>query len=500
MTFVRASDFNVIGNGAADDTAALQAAIDAIVSRGGGRLYLGDQRSTLRITDQIRIGSKLELFGEATVKVDAASYPTVWNRPIFKNENHDATWITDHSIKFSGLTFDGSGIGNAAHMLRVRMARDVRVSDCLFKDVDNGTAFLATEDTWVERTKIRGANNCGIDHWDGAKRARVMFNDIDGCDNQGIQFTGTGTADEARTSEDFVCVGNSLRNIKSPSSPGAATAIIVNANHGDSAVNLARVLANHVEDSDIAYAVTGDGSGFDFTANTALRCINTGFLAAADGGKYPSRITLNGHRVIDCGSFGGAPVIIGGGSGHVLSAVAVSGHTKPYAIDMSGASDWTIDGGRLQAGSVGKVNIGSATAYKLDGVEFGTWTPYLRFGGSTAGIAYTRQQGIWTKSGRNVRVVGEILLSSKGTATGVASIAGLPFDGISWGAGPQYQAAGGVAAYDGMTGLGYPPALLNVLGELYLYIYSATTTGNMQSGNFTNTSRLRFEAAYVAAE
>ena len=57
-----------------------------------------------------------------------------------------------------------------------------------------------------------------------------------------------------------------------------------------------------------------------------------------------------------------------------------------------------------------------------------------------------------------------------------------------------------MASYDGMTGLGYPPALLNVLGELYLYIYSATTTGNMQSGNFTNTSRLRFEAAYVAAE
>lgn len=490
-------DFNAAGDGVTDDAGALQDAIDTAVAGGGGRVWCGGPDKTVLISAPIILGSLVELYGGATIKVDAANWSGGYQEPVFSNDNYDATEITDHGIGFTGLTFDGSGVGGAAHMIRLRMVRDVRVTDCLFKDVDNGTAFLATEDTWVDRCKVVGALNCGIDHWDGAKGAHVTNCIVDGSSAQGIQFTGTGTANEDRTSEDFVCIGNTVRNVRAS---GGGSGIIVNANDGGSGVALARIIGNLVEDSDIPYAVTGSGNGFIVSGNIAKNCLNTGFLAAADGGNHPSGISLIGHRVINCTSYGSAPILIGGGSGHVLSACSVEGGSYAYAIDMSGASDWTIDGGRLQAGSVGKVNIGSATAYKLDGVEFGTWTPYLRFGGSTAGIAYTRQQGIWTKSGRNVRVVGEILLSSKGTATGVASIAGLPFDGISWGAGPQYQAAGGVAAYDGMTGLGYPPALINVLGELYLYIYSATTTGNMQSGNFTNTSRLRFEAAYIAAE
>ena len=131
--------------------------------------------------------------------------------------------------------------------------------------------------------------------------------------------------------------------------------------------------------------------------------------------------------------------------------------------------------------------------------EYGTWTPELRFGGASTGITYTRQQGIYLAQGRRVSGVFEMLLSSKGSATGVSSIAGLPYPGISWGTGPQYQSAGVIAAYDGMASLGYPPAMINVLSELYLYIYSATTTGNMQDTNFTNTSRLRGYFSYIKA-
>lgn len=67
------------------------------------------------------------------------------------------------------------------------------------------------------------------------------------------------------------------------------------------------------------------------------------------------------------------------------------------------------------------------TADKLGIIANGTWTPDLRFGASNAGITYSNRQGYYSKIGRAVFVQGSMLLSSKGAATGNATVAGLPF-------------------------------------------------------------------------
>lgn len=59
--------------------------------------------------------------------------------------------------------------------------------------------------------------------------------------------------------------------------------------------------------------------------------------------------------------------------------------------------------------------------------ETGVWTPELRFGGMTTGITYAQRSGRYTRIGNLVRYQIRISLSSKGTATGAATIAGLPF-------------------------------------------------------------------------
>ena len=69
---------------------------------------------------------------------------------------------------------------------------------------------------------------------------------------------------------------------------------------------------------------------------------------------------------------------------------------------------------------------GTGTSELLDDYEEGVWTPELRFGGATTGIAYATQYGTYTKIGRLITAYCKIALSSKGSATGNAELYGLP--------------------------------------------------------------------------
>lgn len=60
-------------------------------------------------------------------------------------------------------------------------------------------------------------------------------------------------------------------------------------------------------------------------------------------------------------------------------------------------------------------------------MESGTWTPELTFNYATTGITYKTQEGKYTRLGDIVTVSLKLELTSKGTATGNARIAGLPF-------------------------------------------------------------------------
>lgn len=71
----------------------------------------------------------------------------------------------------------------------------------------------------------------------------------------------------------------------------------------------------------------------------------------------------------------------------------------------------------------------SFTGWSREALEYetGTWTPELQFGGASTGITYTDRFGRYTRIGNVVFWELDIVLSSKGTAIGDVSIAGLPF-------------------------------------------------------------------------
>ena len=72
-------------------------------------------------------------------------------------------------------------------------------------------------------------------------------------------------------------------------------------------------------------------------------------------------------------------------------------------------------------------NGDTAAANALDDYEEGTWTMGISFGGASTGVTYSTNQGTYTKIGRQVTVNGYVLLTSKGSSTGSATITGLPF-------------------------------------------------------------------------
>lgn len=73
------------------------------------------------------------------------------------------------------------------------------------------------------------------------------------------------------------------------------------------------------------------------------------------------------------------------------------------------------------------VQVSSSNANTLDDYEEGTWTPVLGGSTGTSGQSYSLQYGAYTKIGRLVVAAFEVVLTGKGTITGVCMITGFPF-------------------------------------------------------------------------
>ncbi len=56
-----------------------------------------------------------------------------------------------------------------------------------------------------------------------------------------------------------------------------------------------------------------------------------------------------------------------------------------------------------------------------------TWTPTIAFGGASVGVTYSTQTGLYTIIGDFIYYQFEIVLTSKGSSTGNATVSNFPF-------------------------------------------------------------------------
>ncbi len=229
--------------------------------------------------------------------------------------------------------------------------------------------------------------------------------------------------------------------------------------------------ANHTDGTDDIQDATAGQKGVATTAQiTKLDGIEA--LADVTGSNTPQAHAA-GHKVAGGDDLLGAPGAIGGGT------------PAPGAFTTLSASGLISANGGQIAFPVSQ--NASADVNTLDDYEEGSWTPVLEFGGASVDITYSIQAGEYTKVGRIVVVSAFIILTSKGTSIGDATITGLPF---------------AIAA-----GLGfYPPALLRVASINFadfiqafapqtlshIVIAESTNAGlysTITNGNFANNSQ-----------
>jgi hypothetical protein len=120
----------------------------------------------------------------------------------------------------------------------------------------------------------------------------------------------------------------------------------------------------------------------------------------------------------------------------------------------------------------------------------GAWTPVLNFGGATTGITYSVQGGSYLRIGGFIIVQFDFTLSSKGTATGAATITGLPI--AATGLVPVQ-----IAFAQSVSGFSGNQSFINAGTIISLAFSGATGTTSAADTNFTNTSRIAGSAIYL---
>ena len=128
----------------------------------------------------------------------------------------------------------------------------------------------------------------------------------------------------------------------------------------------------------------------------------------------------------------------------------------------------------------------------------GTWTPDLTFGGASTGITYSSRNGQYVQVGTVVYVQGVFILTSKGSATGNATISNLPFTSGASGSGWISIAWQNMtSSYVNMIGfVGTSVTTISIRG-----ITAAGTTNitNVTDAGFSNTSILYVAGVYRSA-
>ena len=165
-------------------------------------------------------------------------------------------------------------------------------------------------------------------------------------------------------------------------------------------------------------------------------------------------------------------------------------HSFNHGLDIIGGS--IVDNG-VNTQYVGPITRGDGGAAEFYGSENGTWTPALAFAGGVTGITYGTQTGTWDKQGNTITVSGNIVLTSKGSDTGLAYIT-LPFTAANIAGNENVCSV--LASNASYTGV--------IIGQLsansatmYLFVDNGGTLNNIADTNITNTTTLRFTISYM---
>jgi hypothetical protein len=124
----------------------------------------------------------------------------------------------------------------------------------------------------------------------------------------------------------------------------------------------------------------------------------------------------------------------------------------------------------------------------------GTWTPQVQFGGASVGVTYAvNPEGVYEWNGNSITAYFKIQLSNKGSSTGTATIAGLPYPAL-------VDGVGSIGKYNGFN-INVVQILSVNAGSQSVNIKSAGTGSEviLTDVDFSNVSVLNGMVQYIVS-
>jgi hypothetical protein len=146
---ISVKDFGAKGDGTTNDTAALQAAADAIPANGGGLMFPPGRYA---VTGSVRLSSNTSVIGTGATLLAISGFPI--NTAFLVNKNNSVTVLTDHDISVRGMTFDYATFGTGgSHAISMNFASNILIADCIFQcrgNAGNATACVGCVNTRID--------------------------------------------------------------------------------------------------------------------------------------------------------------------------------------------------------------------------------------------------------------------------------------------------------------------------------------------------------------
>lgn len=314
-----------------------------------------------------------------------------------------------------------------------------------------------------------------------------------------MSFDGTSTLQGVLTKVPFITRVGSL----TVTSNGALTlesATTMNVNNGATidvqSGAILQVDAGAVTRLPLTGIIIGHGAGNAVTASSITQYnVITG--GATQTLNYIAPSATSGVPLISQGASAqpvfGTVVVAGGGTGlatltaHSIQVGNGTGTVTQLGVGATGTVLTGVTGADpafSATPTVTSINFGGSSLSSY--VTETSWTPGISFGGSSTGITYSTQTGLYERIGNVVFYYFSITLSSKGAQTGTAAITGLPITTSATYLNP------GTVYTNNITLTGTAILVINTSATtISIYAMSnGTATGPLTNTAFSNTTQL----------